>query len=515
MKHFLLCVCLALAGGAVALPLSQEAQAEAQLFNDFLEAAYAQRAGDPERFELLQRVLEQAPDSAYVKQQLVAEALAADQPKLAQAYIDFIESAQDDPEAWAVYGTYQWQAQQYSQALKAYEKSLELDPDNELILFEYITMLSANKPQQAEKMLMDLAAARPQLAPELYTEIGKMYTFHQQYPKALEFFDKAMALDGSNPQPRLGRAQVYEKTNQYFLMLHELEELEKMGYTTPKTLSQMASVFVLVKDLPRAKHYFLRAKEQENDNIPANYFLALIAEQEEDYNRAIAYLQDSADYTTEPAKQLQVSFYQRKLEREEDSLQTLKNAYKQFPDHNETAYFYGIALYEKEDYKQSARVLLPLLERLPDNNQVRLQYAFALEGQKKYDAMEEQLRILLEKNPRDAAALNLFAYSLALRGERLSEAADYIARALALEPENFSFMDTQAWVFFKQEQLEKAADIVSAIPEELLAANPEMAYHASYIYAALDDTQKAAHYFQMACANRPDKSCHKEAKKFF
>ena len=196
-------------------------------------------------------------------------------------------------------------------------------------------------------------------------------------------------------------------------------------------------------------------------------------------------------------------------------MQTLKNAYKQFPDHNETAYFYGIALYEKEDYKQSARVLLPLLERLPDNNQVRLQYAFALEGQKKYDAMEEQLRILLEKNPRDAAALNLFAYSLALRGERLSEAADYIARALALEPENFSFMDTQAWVFFKQEQLEKAADIVSAIPEELLAANPEMAYHASYIYAALDDTKKAAHYFQMACANRPDKSCHKEAKKFF
>ena len=127
MRPLLLCLCLALAGGAAALPLSSQGEQEAQLFNDYLQAVYAQRAGDPQRFELLQRVLAQAPDSAYIKQQLVAEALAADTPKLAQAYIDFIESAQDDPEAWAVYGTYQWQAQQYPQALKAYEKSLELD----------------------------------------------------------------------------------------------------------------------------------------------------------------------------------------------------------------------------------------------------------------------------------------------------------------------------------------------------------------------------------------------------
>lgn len=514
MKHFLLCVCLVLAGGAVALPLSQEAQAEAQLFNDFLQAAYAQRAGDPERFELLQRVLEQAPDSAYIKQQLVAEALAADQPKLAEAYIDFIEGAQEDPEAWAVYGTYQWQARHLPQALEAYEKALELDPDNELILFEYLEMLSATQPQKAEKMLTELASTRPQLAPELYTEIGKIYAFHQQYPKALEFFNKAVSLDEKAPQPRLGRAQVYERTNQYFLMLHELEELEKIGYTTPRTLAQMASVFVLVKDLPRAQQYFLRAKEQENDNVPANYFLALIAEQADDYESAIAYLQDSADYALEPAKQLQVSFYERKLGRNADSLLTLKNAYKQFPDNSETAYFYSIALYEDEDYKQSARVLAPFVEKMPDNAQVRLQYAFALEGQKKYDGVEEQLRILLEKNPRDAGALNLFAYSLALRGERLDEAADYIARALAVEPDNYSFIDTQAWVFFKQDQFKKAADMMGAIPEEILAANPEIAYHASYIYAALDDMEKSVRYFQMACGDRPTKSCQKEARKF-
>ena len=126
MKRYgLLCVLL-LAGSAFALPLSKEAQREAQLFTDFLEAAYAQRTGDPARFELLQRALSQSPDSAYLKQQLVSEALVVDNVKLASAYVDFIDQAQDDPEAWVVYGAYQWRTEHPAQALQAYEKALEL-----------------------------------------------------------------------------------------------------------------------------------------------------------------------------------------------------------------------------------------------------------------------------------------------------------------------------------------------------------------------------------------------------
>jgi len=510
MKYYGVLCCLLLTGYSFALPLSKEAQTEAQLFTDFIEATYAQRAGDPARFELLQRALAQSPDSAYLKQQLVSEALATDNVKLAQAYVDFIDQAQDDPEAWVVYGAYQWRTDHHVQALKAYEKALELDPDDERILFQYIALLAALDPQQAADRLVELAQSRPAVAPEVYNEIGKIYLYHQQFPKALEAFDKSVALDGKNPQPRLGRVSVYEKTSQYFLMLHELEELEKIGYATPQTLTQMASIFVMVKDLPRAKTYFLRAKELEKDNIAANYFLALLAEEEGDYAQAIAYLKDSSDYATSPSKQLQVAFYQQKLGQEKQSLDTLKQTHEQFPQEVEPAYFYAVALYEKENYKQAAHVLSALVERLPDNQEVRLQYAFALEAQKHYRAMEEQVRIILEKNSRNAAALNLLAYSLAMRSERLDEAADYIARALAVNPEEYSFIDTQAWVFFKQGKYDQAADVISAIPEQVLAQNAEMAYHAAYIYRALKDTAKATRTYEMGCAQKAPQVCLKE-----
>ena len=513
MKRYGLLCCLLLAGYASALPLSTEAQSEAELFTDFLEAAYAQRAGDPARFELLKRALAQAPDSAYLKQQLVSEALVADDVALAQQYIDFIDQEQDDPEAWTVYAIYQWRSDHLAQAIKAFEKALELDPDNEDILFQYIALLAATDPKSAEERLLELARMRPSIAPDIYMEIGKMYSFHQQFPKALEAFSQAVTLDPKNPEPRLGRVDVYEKTSQYFLMLHELEELEKMGYANAQTLAKMGAVFGMGSDFERAKEYFSRAKELEDDNVAANLFLSLLAERAGNYSQAISYTRDSADYNESVDEQLKVAFYQQKLGQAKESLATLKAAHEQFANSFEAAYFYATALYDNAKYKEAARVLVELVEQMPNNQEVRLQYAFTLEAQKHYNEMEEQVRILLEQNPRNASALNLLAYSLSMRTERLDQAQEYIARALALNPDEYSFIDTQAWVYFKQGKYAQAADVISTIPEEILAENAEMAYHAAYIYQTLKDNAKAKHFYEMGCGGKSATACLKEFKR--
>ncbi len=483
---------------AGALPLSQEARQEADLFNTFLQAAYAQRRADPARFALLQKALAKAPDSWYIKQQLVAEALVANTISLADPYADFIESAGDDADAWSVYGAYQWTKNNVPEALRAYEKALELEPDDEHILFQYITILAATEPQKAEIELSELARTRVAYAPEIYTEIGRMYLYHQNYPAALKAFDKAVSLDNKNLQPRVGRATVYEKTSQYFLMLHELEELEKLGYATAQMYAQMGSVYVLVKDFPRAQQYFLKAKELDNGNLAAGYFLAVLAEQAGDYPRVINYIRDTTDYNDSPTKQIQVSYFQRKLNQEDESFKTISQAYRKFKDNNEVAYLYSVALYERGQYRKSARVLVPLVEKLPDNQDVRLQYAYALEGQKKYTEMERQIALILEQNPQHAPALNLQAYSWALRNTRLDEAAQYSARALALAPQDVSFMDTQAWIFYLQGKHEQALDLIRAIPGDILQANPELSYHAGMIYAANGQAELSREYLQLA-----------------
>ncbi|MGL4992751.1 MAG: tetratricopeptide repeat protein [Bacteroidales bacterium] len=57
----------------------------------------------------------------------------------------------------------------------------------------------------------------------------------------------------------------------------------------------------------------------------------------------------------------------------------------------------------------------------------------------------------IEVHPDNASALNNYAYFLSLDNVRLSEAEKMSGRAVKLEPENSTFLDTYAWIYFKQE----------------------------------------------------------------
>ena len=71
----------------------------------------------------------------------------------------------------------------------------------------------------------------------------------------------------------------------------------------------------------------------------------------------------------------------------------------------------------------------------------------------------------VEKFPGDADVLNFLGYLLADRGERLDDAVKLVQRALAIDPENPSYLDSLGWAQFKkgevaeaQKNLSRAAD---------------------------------------------------------
>ena len=55
-----------------------------------------------------------------------------------------------------------------------------------------------------------------------------------------------------------------------------------------------------------------------------------------------------------------------------------------------------------------------------------------------------------------APALNSLGYTLAERGERLPEAIGYIERALKVDPDNPSYLDSLGWALFKQGRADEA-----------------------------------------------------------
>jgi tetratricopeptide (TPR) repeat protein len=97
-----------------------------------------------------------------------------------------------------------------------------------------------------------------------------------------------------------------------------------------------------------------------------------------------------------------------------------------------------------------------LVTKNPDD--VRGLHVMALILQDKGDprAAEKVLRDLISRDPKDANALNSLGYMLAERREKLEEAIELLQRALKLEPDNPSYLDSLGWAYFQQGRLELA-----------------------------------------------------------
>jgi tetratricopeptide (TPR) repeat protein len=63
---------------------------------------------------------------------------------------------------------------------------------------------------------------------------------------------------------------------------------------------------------------------------------------------------------------------------------------------------------------------------------------------------------LLELSPNDDLGLNNYAFFLAERKVRLSDAQTMIEKALSISPANASYLDTYGWVWYQLEDYEKA-----------------------------------------------------------
>jgi tetratricopeptide (TPR) repeat protein len=66
-----------------------------------------------------------------------------------------------------------------------------------------------------------------------------------------------------------------------------------------------------------------------------------------------------------------------------------------------------------------------------------------------FAAAEATLREILKQTPGNPIALNNLGYFLLERNERFTEALDLIQKAIAIEPDNPSYLDSLGWAYFK------------------------------------------------------------------
>ena len=117
---------------------------------------------------------------------------------------------------------------------------------------------------------------------------------------------------------------------------------------------------------------------------------------------------------------------------------------------------------------QAVKVLQDAQIRFPSESALTFELAAVLEKQKKYSESEAVFRQLIAKEPAHAGALNYLGYMLAERGERLDESIVLIQRALKIDPDNGSYLDSLGWAYFKGGKLDLAEEQLKRASDQLL-----------------------------------------------
>ena len=104
---------------------------------------------------------------------------------------------------------------------------------------------------------------------------------------------------------------------------------------------------------------------------------------------------------------------------------------------------------------------------------------------------------LIKNNPNDAQAYNNYAYSLVERNIDLQRALSYAKKAVKLEPENPSYLDTIGWAYYKMNNIKKArAFIEQSI--EIEGDNSVVLEHLGDILMKSNDSAKALVLYKKA-----------------
>ncbi|HEY1809634.1 MAG TPA: tetratricopeptide repeat protein [Acidobacteriaceae bacterium] len=93
-----------------------------------------------------------------------------------------------------------------------------------------------------------------------------------------------------------------------------------------------------------------------------------------------------------------------------------------------------------------------------DQTMVVFQRAMMADRARHYDEAEVDFRKVLAADPNNALTLNNFGFMLADRGIRLDEALSMIQKAVKLEPTNYAYLDSLGWTYYRLGQYNQAED---------------------------------------------------------
>ncbi len=179
-----------------------------------------------------------------------------------------------------------------------------------------------------------------------------------------------------------------------------------------------------------------------------------------------------------------------------------ERAIELFPEQPLLYLFSGISNFQTNQLSKAIEKLETGLKLVVDNDKLLSQFYTYLGDiqykNKNYDKAFNAFKKNLEIDPDNVYVLNNYTYYLSLQNEELDKAEQMGRKLNTLEPNNASYQDTYAWVFYKLGRYEEAKKWILKSLENGGSENDIILEHLGDIYYKAGDASKAVEYWLKA-----------------
>ena len=273
------------------------------------------------------------------------------------------------------------------------------------------------------------------------------------------------------------------------LMRQVIGESEQSGGDSTRVLR----LFHRLLDMPEADSElaifcasYMNMKKMPNDSI------RLVLE------KALAMSPDNASV------RMQLVNYAWQAEDRDRIIDLCKTARQYNPDEMAFYYYQGIAYYQKGELDNALNAFQNGIGVInSDSNPAIVSDFYAVLGDIMHQkGMENESfaaydSCLVWKDD-NIGCLNNYAYHLSVKGIRLDEAERMSFRTVKAEPKNATYLDTYAWVLFKQKRYDEAQKYIDQTLENDSVPSAEVLEHAGDIYYHVGEKDRAVEFWQKA-----------------
>jgi Flp pilus assembly protein TadD len=427
-------------------PTRAAAQTTTSSYFEFLMARRLEAEGDVEgALAALQRAASADPMSASIQAEI--------------AGVQFRENRRDEAE-------------------KAAQAALTLDANNpeahRILGFLYTGRIdaaparSAQAADAAENIRqaishLEVAAASPASATDInvFLTLGRLYLRNGDADKAVQALSRVVNLNPNFVQGRLSLAQAFVASNNVDGAITTLAEI--------------------VDDEPRVAATLGQYLERAGRPLEAA----------EAYGKALEVSPNNRDIKFRRAAAL---FSAMEFA---ESAEAAAEAQLEHPDDTRFPRLRAQALLEVGASGRAIDVLEPVARANPTDNIVQFALADLYNDAGRFPDAERVARQVVMREPNNAGALNYLGYLLADKGQQLDEAITLVRKALEIEPENPSYLDSLGWAYFRKGDVPQAQRYLAPAADKL-PTNSVIQDHMGDLWAKMGRWQEAVNAWTKA-----------------